>query len=331
MSIKVATNRFIVSSTKRYGGFYQQLFQSVASLEELGRRLIRLAETAIAFRQTEQVEEVGLMLSRLPIKEYQLIGQHYLGWSVVRRGGDARSIIENVIENSKTYKAKGLMSLAASEVSRQDYGSAFKLCQEVTRWTDNPSLLLTASRSIAFLKSLDGHHKRALNDLEKLAPLARYANPVAYYNYLNSFAVELLEAGRINEARNISNIVLASPLAFAYPEWRETSQEITLRGYRPSRSFAWLSQAVPYNVLPLPERSNVVTESTQQPARVLNYTDWKKKMVKEPNGEDQIDPKKMTEKEKLFKIIELSSSDDITEDQLDKILDAVLKITSKRD
>ena len=53
-------------------------------------------------------------------------------------------------------------------------------------------------------------------------------------------------------------------------------------------------------------------------------------MVKEPNGNDEVDFSKMTDKEKLFKIIELSSNEDITDDQLDKILDAVIRITSKR-
>ena len=151
-----------------------------------------MAETAIVFRQIDQVREASLMLFNIPLKKYQLIGQYYLGWSAYRRGEDAQNIFENVVETSKTYKAKGLISLAASEVARGNYDSAFNLCQKVTRSTDTPSSILTAARSIAFLKSVNGDHRQAFKDLEKLAPLARFASPTAYYNYLNSLAVELV-------------------------------------------------------------------------------------------------------------------------------------------
>jgi hypothetical protein len=50
----------------------------------------------------------------------------------------------------------------------------------------------------------------------------RSSQPHVYYDYMNSFAVELCEVGRLEEAKNVSLIVLASPFAPAYPEWRET-------------------------------------------------------------------------------------------------------------
>jgi len=59
--------------------------------------------------------------------------------------------------------------------------------------------------------------------------VSRFYPPI-YYNPLNGFAVELLEVGRIAEARNVCNIVLASPVAAAYPACRETSMDIDLRG-----------------------------------------------------------------------------------------------------
>ena len=57
-------------------------------------------------------------------------------------------------------------------------------------------------------------------------PLARYSQPHLYFVYLNSLAVELGEAGRKYEARNIIRHVIASPFAFAYPEWRETGEDL---------------------------------------------------------------------------------------------------------
>ncbi len=162
-----------------------------------------------------------------------------------------------------------------------------------------------------------------------MLPLLRYADPITYYDCLNSLAVELCEAGRLEEARNISNIVLASPYAFAYPEWRETSDEIALREYRHSRSLVWISQAVPYNVLPLPERSNEITVPTQQPARVLNYTDWKNKMVKEPNGnndEEKLDD--LSGGDLVMKLLNLVTDDNVTDEQRRKILEYAAKIIS---
>src|SRR4029077_3907719 len=85
----------------------------------------------------------------------------------------------------------------------------------------------------------EGNHRGALALLESLFPLAnsmRSSQPHVYHDYLNSLAVELCEAGRLEEAKNVSQIVLASPYASAYPEWRDTREEIELRGLRASRS-----------------------------------------------------------------------------------------------
>src|ERR1051325_4080194 len=77
-----------------------------------------------------------------------------------------------------------------------------------------------------------------------------HTTPKVYYDYLNSYTVELTEAGRLEEAQNICRVILASPYAFAYPEWRETEQDLVLRGYK-SRSSVSVTQQ------PL---SNVVTQ-----------------------------------------------------------------------
>ena len=44
----------------------------------------------------------------------------------------------------------------------------------------------------------------------------------------------------------------------------------------------------------------------------------------------KLDTKKMSERELILKIIELSSNENIIEEELRQILDAVIKITSKR-
>lgn len=327
MSIKVASNRFIVSSLR--AGFYQQLFRDISGFQELGCRLVLEAETAHAFRQGSRVEEIIPFLCNLPIREHQLIGQYYKGLRIQRTGQNANYIFERVAEQSSTYKAKALMSLAASEAYQGNYNEEHRFFTEALKTTNNLSLIVEASRCMAVVRAKERDHKQAIKEFEKIFPLIKHAAPNFYYQYLNSFAVELAEVGRLEEASNICDVILASPYAFAYPEWRETAEEIRLKLYR-SRSVVSFTQVAPYNVVPLPERSIKVTESTEQPGKLLSYTDWTKKMVKEPNGNDELDFSKMSDKDKLFKIIELSSTEDITDDQLDQILDAVIRITSKR-
>ncbi len=65
----------------------------------------------------------------------------------------------------------------------------------------------------AVINSLEGNHQDAVGMLEKLFPVAhamRSSQPSIYYDYLNSYAVELCEVGRLEEAKNISRIVIAS-------------------------------------------------------------------------------------------------------------------------
>ena len=82
---------------------------------------------------------------------------------------------------------------------------------------------------IAVVRSIQGDHKQALDDLERLFPMAQAIGkyyPAFYYEYLNSLAIELGEVGRINEVHRVCRITLASPFAAAYSEFTETHNEI---------------------------------------------------------------------------------------------------------
>ncbi|HXU36432.1 MAG TPA: hypothetical protein VN937_08720 [Blastocatellia bacterium] len=149
---------------------------------------------------------------------------------------------------------------------------------------------------VAVINSEEGNHVGAVRLLEGLFPLARTMGrwqPHIYYDYMNSLAVELCEVGRLEEARNICQIVLASPLAPAYPEWRETNDEITLRSRRASRSVVAISQWNPEsenqvtsetgNLVQLiasrrpdiAETRNTVAAPRKQRASVVNLLEWK--------------------------------------------------------
>jgi hypothetical protein len=141
---------------------------------------------------------------------------------------------------------------------------------------------------IAVWKTRDGSHRAALSDLEKLFPLARSVgrwHPHVYYDYLNSLAVELANNGQLTDARNASRIVLASVFTPAYPEWRETYDEISLKLPHSSRSVVAWSElpardtADPCKVLPLrmsmPLERHGTHPVTDRPAPVISLSDWR--------------------------------------------------------
>jgi hypothetical protein len=178
---------------------------------------------------------------------------------------------------------------------------------------------------VGVINGIEGNHRDAVGLLENLLPLAhamRAVQPHVYYDYLNSLAVELCAVGRLEEARNASRIVLASPFAGAYPEWRETHDEIELKGYRSSRATVAFHNATPEASrgraaqepgklmrLPLPERTETRAADSapgSEPARVLSLHEWKTKMVKQSNGDPQDHtPKPATSKEKQARIKKL--------------------------
>jgi hypothetical protein len=203
--------------------------------------------------------------------------------------------------------------------------------------------LAQTQRQIAILKSINGDHTGAVTHLENLHSITRTASlqyPSLWYDYLNSFAVELGEIGRLEEARNLSRIVLATPYASAYPEWQETGKDLALKGYRPPRSVVSFARTTPAcnifhspcNILRLPERElgdNPISPFSK-PAGVVSLKDWKKKMVKEPNGNNAKDelPENMTEKDMIIKLLQLTAYEGVNEAKLRKVLEYALKVMS---
>ncbi|MFP5260513.1 MAG: hypothetical protein ACLGJB_01240 [Blastocatellia bacterium] len=222
---------------------------------------------------------------------------------LIERESNVREKFEQIVEQSKTHRATALIDLANIDFDKGDFVSALKNCIEATKHAGSLSTVLKAVRSITILKSLEGNHQQALKDLERIYPLIKCASPIVRYQYLNSYAVELGETGRIEEAQNVCRITLASP--FAYPEWRESGQDLALRGYK-SRSPVRVIRAFPVNLAYMPEREpsdTPVHSAIFGSAPVVGLKEWKEdKMVKEPDGDDEL---KTTSDADLDKVIEL--------------------------
>jgi hypothetical protein len=226
MSRDTDNNRFIVPSMPR---FYQQLLSGIESYQELGNRIIGQIKAAHAFRQIEKVRELSGILINSPIKEYQLAAQYYLAWCQCRESNYDTRMLDRVITQSRGYRVKALLSRGAFEGYQGNLETASYFYLEAARAKPTLSEYIIAAKSISFIKSLEGFHKSALKDLDNLIPIMRYAEPVVYYDFLNSYAVELGAAGRAYEASNVSSIVLASPFAPAYPEWQDTYADLNLK------------------------------------------------------------------------------------------------------
>ena len=325
-----------------HGGFYQQVLPGLVrgvygkqTLTELGNRLVALIRHAYGVRQIRVVEEASQLLLKLPLgKEYKGVGRYYQALCTYQRGRfpEARVLLEKVAgELPLRFRGNVLLAAATNNYESGDLKSCLLLNVEASRAATSthlrdPLTFVTSQRNIAVVKSINGDHRGALSDLENLFPLALAVGrwqPYLLYQHLNSLAVELCEVGRIEEARNVSRIVLASPFAAAYPEWRETSDEIELRGWRPSRSTVAVSQIAPVtqeaneikNLVTLPTawRDSPAPEPTaesQPPARVIKFPSRTPSMS-EQNDKEQLEPiqKRRLVADKLYEMFMASLED----------------------
>src|SRR6266404_1673232 len=282
-----------------HGGLYQEIAQTLIrgvhtrhGLEDLAAKLTWVADRAHSIHQFNVVADVGQFLFNLPLSaQLESVGHYYRALSLSRgvRGdiARARSLFERVAEDaSSRYRARAMLALGSKSMRVNDRQTAMLFYHEVTQLMArdrvfDPMTLYVASRMTAVVKALEGDHRGALADLEKIFPLVRMASSqqaYTYYDYLNTLAVELCEAGRLNEARCASEIALASPFASAYPEWRETREEIELKGRCSSRSTVAFAQRTPQsaNLITLPRASSASTASglvakSQPLARVVKF------------------------------------------------------------
>lgn len=321
MSINTAANLFIVPPLR--AGFYQHFLGSVVSFQELGNRLVRYAQYAHAVRRVGLVREAAEILSSFPLEQYQSIGQYYLAWCDRKKSDNSTSILEKLTETAPAhYRARAMHVLATIAARKQESETELHWLME--------SLRVHASvegfRGIAVLKAREGFHASALKSLEDIIPYLKHAEPLAYYDFLNSYAVELGEAGRKQEARNISRIVLASSLASAYPEWQETARE--LKG--PARSFVALEQTskLPRNVVHMPLAEHVKSEqvSYNRPAKVTDIQQWKVKM-----GKDDIPEEELTTRQMIFKIIDFFVNKNTSDYKRYQLWEAAQKIMHEPD
>lgn len=244
-SFKGLTRLHITKSHELYQQFILGLFKgNEAQVYYLADKLSALAHYAYTLRRMDVIEEVSRVLLNLPIPDqYKYVARYYQAMCLRHEGkiSESKILLERVAEDAPLrYRARAVQYLGAITHATGKYQEALPLYVEACRiamsnsWCD-PYTTVTANQNIAIVKSMNGDHKGALIELERLFPLAQILGkfePYKYHHYLNSYAVELGEMGRKDEARNVIRVVLASPFAHIYPEWQQTAADLQA----PSRS-----------------------------------------------------------------------------------------------
>jgi tetratricopeptide (TPR) repeat protein len=310
---------------------YQVLRRGIESYHQIGHRLIQLAEQAHAFRQFDKIKEMGLMLSNIPIKDYQAIGSYFLAVAANHKGkgnqDEAKRLFELTVDTAPdTYKVKATLSLGGLSFHRRDYDSSLYFYHEGLKTGKLSAAGLHAIRAISVLKAIEGNHAQAVRDLESILSVIKYAPAHIYFDILNSYAVELGEVGRKDEARSIMRHVLASPFIFAYPEWRETAEELK----QANRSSVVIESATSLsrNVLFMPvEHERRQNAAERSPATIVDFRKWKARMFKD--GEKTQNKKRMSDKDILMRLMEILTDETTTSEQKRQIWEAAEKIISE--
>jgi tetratricopeptide (TPR) repeat protein len=303
---------------------YQQLFTGVASYEVLGTHIHGQIKVARTFRRIEQIKELSRLLLNIPIREYQLIAQYYLVWCDSLETDYQIEALERITEQTETYKSQALSSIAAFEGAKGQLGAAMYFYIEAMKASRTISDYVEASLSIAMIKSLEGFHASALKDIENLIPVIKHTEARIFFNFHNSYAVELGAAGMLREARHISRFVLASPLAHAYPKWQETGRELGIIDCKEPHSYVSL-KAMPEPVTKPEAKVQKIEkaepESEPQTASVLAFPALK--AAPKPQKPTRLTPQELaelTENDKRELILAALRSGAIRDKEYDKLM-----------
>jgi hypothetical protein len=330
------------------------------TITSLANKLIAIADLALDLHHEEIVEQASEILVNAPLpREYQSAGKYFQALCIKRRGDytSAHAMLEQVAESSiapQRFRGRALLGLASFYCDANQIAEASRLYFQAAhasspRYGGDLQTSIFAQLMLATVKGIHGDNKGALADLEKLFPFVRFLmreNPVVYYIYNNNIAVELTEAGRLEEAQRASNIAIASPYAAVHPEWHETRLELRAKARNASRSIVSVRNASagsnnntdsndnadlnndtdPNNIVHLlVPQHNLAQGAENHPAQVYSFQQWKSKMIKGTNEKPDEKPtgkelRKMTKAQKRVRIMKLIYNENVSDEELAEIL-----------
>jgi hypothetical protein len=224
--------------------FVRDRTHSAEGFRALRQKICYIATNALYTRDSATLRAATDALIELKALDNVDGGARYFESCCLRLQGkldQAGKVLEDVVETDPAYRARALQSLGWIQLAdggRCDAALQFYAAAARIPCDHHLHILAESRRMTAVVRALQGDHIASLKELERLSPLidvvSRYY-PFAYYQYLNSLAVEFGEVGRIEEAKRVCSITLASPYAAVFPELTETKKELDAK--RPDRTF----------------------------------------------------------------------------------------------
>ena len=189
-------------------------------------RLMRIAELAYSQRNIKVMEHTGRALLAVDSDA----GLYYLAIAAKRQGrtDEARKLFETV---RGPYQSRAIHALGAILYEAGRFDEAAQFYSEAMRADQDRDVVAQVNFRFqaSAIKSAQGQHEQSLDGLLSLYNVVKVAakrQPHLWPTLYNGIACELLELGRVEEARQAASVALASPLAHAYPEFQETAREI---------------------------------------------------------------------------------------------------------
>jgi len=216
----------------------------------------------------ETVEQASQWMLALPLSsELKLVAQYYQAICAWKQGkaGAVNQIFSFALDKaSPGYQGQGLLTVGATYFGQGKFEMALPYYLNAAQASREHDLLVFAAsqKMIAVVRSIYGDHHQALAELERLFPTVRVIAthyPSVYYEFLNSYAVELGEVGRIIEAQQVCNVVLRSPFVESNPQFAQTRDELAAK--RTAATPSVVAVAALPEVIPSPQ-----AEAEPQPA-----------------------------------------------------------------
>lgn len=263
-------------------------------LKTLGQQVAEAARHAYWMRRMDAVEAAAEVLSALaPFGHNAVLGEYFRALCLKRQGAAAAAgrTFERLVDAAPDgWRNQVLLSAGAVRYDMGDYDAAIRYYVETARVAAGKdwAAAIWAHRMIAQIKVLTGDVRRGADDFDRLlkpAMLLWRVNPCLLYDFLNAHAYALTLAGRSTEARDMCKVILSSPCASVYPEWRETALDAGLYLVEESRPIIFLREAPPAappasNVSVLVPKSTPATGrkrravAARPSARVLSMHGW---------------------------------------------------------
>jgi len=209
----------------------------LSSAKELERarlyQLLKQAEACYCLRDRRGQYEFGKALS-LFSHPFDAVGEYYQATYLHKLGQKelAYEKLEHAKEAPGGYRDKAILTLSGMKQVDQEPDDSYRLRFELQKSESLP-IVIESNIGIASLLSAEGRHQKALDQLESIMPLLKEVGMTPlFYDVLNSYAVELAEIGKLDEASQVITPVLASPYIWSYPNWLETANEIREKSRR---------------------------------------------------------------------------------------------------